>query len=139
MTSIEDHVAAGLALLTADTALKVYDGEVPDSPAAAYVLVYAFRQLPDGTVAADRGVSLVGTSAVVDMRLFCHCVGTTAAQARWVQSRVEAALLDVTPVISGRGCFPIRWVDGEQTIRNQETLVGSFDQVDIYGWSSVPG
>lgn len=139
MTSIEAHVDAGLALLTADTSLTVYDGIVPKTPAQAYVLVYTFRQLPDGLTAPDRGLSLVGTSTVVDMRLYCHCVGPTAAAARWVQGRVEAALLDVTPVITGRGCFPIRLVDGQQSIRDEETLTGVFDQVDIYGWSSFPG
>jgi hypothetical protein len=137
VSSVQDHVTAGLALLTADTSLTVYDGKVTGT-ATNYVLVYTFRQLPDGLTAPDK-LSLTGASTLVDMRLYCHCVGSTAEASRWVQGRVEAALLDVTPTVAGRMCNPIRWMDGQQSSRDEETLTAVFDQVDVYGWWSLPG
>lgn len=138
MSTVEDHAAAGLALLVADANLTVFDGKVPLGAPNAYVVVYTFRLRPDGLAAPD-AVPLTGTSNAVDMRLYCHCVGATAAAARLVQGRVEAALLDVTPVVASRSCFPIRLLDGQQAQRDEETGTPVFDIVDVYGWRSVPG
>jgi hypothetical protein len=138
VSTVEDHVAVGLALLTADPNLTVYDGIVDKATPNAYVVVYTFRQRPDGLTAPDK-VPLTGTSIAVDMRMYCHCVGATAAAARLVQGRVEAALLDRTPSVAGRSCFPIRLIDGQQAGRNEETGTPVFDIVDVYGWTSVPG
>lgn len=133
--SIQDHADAGLTLLQADADLTVFDGKVT-SATDHYVLVYTFRQLPTGLVAPDK-IRLTGQSRAVDMRMYCHCVGTTAAAARAVQGRVQQLLLDVTPTVAGRVCFPIRWIEGQQTQRDEETLRPTFDEVDVYGWSSV--
>lgn len=133
--SIQDHVDAGLALLQADEDLTVFDGKVT-SAVDHYVLVYTFRQLPTGLVAPDK-IRFTGQSRAVDMRLYCHCVGTTAAAARAIQGRVQQLLLDVTPTIAGRTCFPIRWIEGQQTQRDEQTLRAAFDEVDVYGWTSV--
>lgn len=136
MSSIQAHAAAVLGLLTADPQLTVYDGKVTGST-YPYVLVYTFRQLPGGLIAPDK-TSLTGESTTVDMRFYCHCVGANAVAARAVQARVETALLDVTPSVVGRTCFPIRWLDGQQQNRDEETLALVVDAVDVYGLTSVP-
>lgn len=138
MSTIQDHADAGLNLLRADPGLTVHDGEVADGSPDHYVLVYTFRLRPDGLVAPDK-IPLTGQSVAVDMRMYCHCVGTTAMAARAIQGRVEALLLDVTPVVPGRECGMIRLLDGQQGSRNEQTLTGVFDNVDVYGWTSVPG
>lgn len=137
MSTLQDHANAVLNLLRADALLTVYDGQVTGT-ADHYVLVYTFRQLPGGDLAPDK-TPLTGDSITVDMRFYCHCVGADAIASRAVQARVQAALLDVTPTVSGRACFPIRWVEGTQTDRNEETLSLVIDAVDVYGLTSVPG
>ncbi len=134
--TVQDLANAGLALLRADAGLTVYDGKVDASPPDHYVLVYTMRHLPTGDVTPDK-IRLTGTSRAVEMRMYCHCVGSTAAAARAVQGRVQAALLDVTPTVAARVCFPIRWIDGQQAERDEETLRAVFDMVDVYGWTSV--
>jgi hypothetical protein len=138
VSTVEDHATAGLALLDADPNLTVYDGIVPKGAPNAYVVVYAFRLRPDGLAAPDK-VPLTGMSTAVDMRMYCHCVGATAAAARIVQGHVEAALLDKTPTVTSRSCFPVRLLDGQQAQRTEETGTPVFDIVDVYGWTSVPG
>lgn len=137
MSTIQDHAEAGLDLLRAVSGLTVHDGLVPNDSPDHYVLVYTFRLRPDGLAAPDR-IPLTGASVGVDMRMYCHCVGATAQAARVIQGLVEGALLDVTPTVSGRTCFPIRLVDAQQTRRDEETLTPVFGQVDVYGWSSQP-
>lgn len=138
MSTIQDHADAVLGLLRADGLLTVYDAMVPATPTDHYVVVYTFRQRPDGLTAPDK-IALTGASSAVDMRVYCHCVGRNAIAARAVQARVEALLLDVTPTVAGRACFPIRLIDGQQTQRDEETGAAVFDNTDVYGWTSVPG
>lgn len=137
MSSIQDHADAVLNLLRADALLTVYDGQVTGT-ADHYVLVYAFRQLPGGDTAPDK-TPLTGDTTTVDMRFYCHCVGVDAIAARAIQGRVQAALLDVTPLVAGRACFPVRWIDGTQSDRNEETGALVVDAVDVYSLVSVPG
>lgn len=136
MSSIQDHADAGLALLRADAGLTVYDGAVGKSPPQNYVVVWTFRELPTGLTAPDK-IPLTGRSMAVDMRLYCHCIGGNAAAARAIQARVEALLLDVTPVVPNRVCFPIRWMEGQQPQRDEQTLQLTVDNIDVYGWTSL--
>jgi hypothetical protein len=137
--SIQDHVDAGLGLLRADSGLTVYDGAVPKSPADHYVLLYTYRELPTGLIAPQK-IKLTGKSTVVNMWMYCHCIGTDAITSRAIQGRVQAALLDQTPVVAGRTCWPIRWVEGTQAQRDETTGPLVIDNVDVYAWSSIaPG
>lgn len=139
--SVQDHVDAALSLLHADTGLTVYDGAVPanTAPPNHYVVVYTYRELPTGLAAPDK-VKLTGKSTVVNMVLYCHCIGTDGITSRAVQGRVQAALLDQTPVVAGRTCLPIRWDSGTPAQRNEDTGPLVVDNVDVYAWSSVaPG
>jgi hypothetical protein len=137
VSTLQDHADAVLGLLRADALLTVYDGQVTGT-ADHYVLVYTFRQLPGADSAPDK-TPLTGITTTVDMRLYCHCVGVDAVAARAIQARVQTALLDVTPTVSGRACFPIRWVEGQQQQRDEETLSLIVDAVDVYSLVSVPG
>lgn len=137
MSTLQDHANAVLNLLRADALLTVYDGQVTGST-DHYVLVYTFRQLPGGELAPDK-TSLAGDVTTVDMRFYCHCVGAGAVASRAVQARVQAALQDVTPVVAGRACFPIRWVEGQQQERDEDTLALVVDTVDVYSLVTVPG
>jgi hypothetical protein len=135
MSTIQAHADAGLNLLRTDAQLTVFDGRVGSSPPDHYVAVHSFRQLPSGLVEPDK-IKLTGRSTVVDMRFYCHCVGRTEMAARATAGRVEDLLLDVTLVVGGRTCLPLRWIEGQPPQRNEDTLEPSFDQVDVYGFQS---
>lgn len=143
---IQDHADAFLALLAAAPptspapALAVYDGKVPDVAAPAYALVYFLIQTPDGLAAPD-AVNLNFDSDVIDVWAYVHCVGGDpqgARAARAVAGRVRSAVLNKTLTVANRTCFPIRWREGQPPQRNEETGPGVFDQVDVYGFRSVP-
>ena len=137
MSSVQDHANAVLNLLRADPLLTVYDGQVTGT-ADHYALVYTFRQLPGGELAPDK-TPLTGDTTTVDMRFYIHCVGADAVAARAIQARVQTALQDVTPSVAGRACFPIRWVEGQQAQRDEDTLSLVVDNVDVYSLVTVPG
>jgi hypothetical protein len=131
-------------------ALKVFDGKVDqdsvlNGPAAdlkpPYALVYLYVETPDGLAAPD-AVSLTFDSDVIDAWAFVHCVGMEpqgARAARAVAGRVRAAVLNKTLTVANRSCFPIRWREGQPPQRNEDTGPAIFDQIDVYGWRSVPG
>jgi hypothetical protein len=141
---IQDHADAFLALArtaTGSPSLTVYDGVVPDSPAAAFALVYFYIETPDGLMAPD-AVPLTLDSEVIDARAYVHCVGgepEAPRAARAVSGRVRNAVLNRRLVIAGRECFPIRLMESSPPRRNEE-IPGRvvFDQTDVYGWRSVP-
>jgi hypothetical protein len=139
---IQDHADALLALLSdapgGPPALVVCDGHVDDGVTAPYALAYITVQAPDGTTAPEL-LSLTYASTAINVRATIHSVGATAMAARAVAGRVSAALLDMVPAVSGRSCFPIRWLDGQPTSRDEEAVAPVFGQVDVYGWTSVPG
>jgi hypothetical protein len=133
---IDEHAQAVLALLGAVTspALTVYDGKVPsgiDPKATPYVLVYFAGGRPD--------LTFDGVTITYQLRATCHCVGGSAQAARMVADRVATALIDVTPTVTGRACWPIRWEDGLPPQRDETTGSLVFDQIDTYGFLSVPG
>lgn len=139
---IQDHADAFLALLTdapgGPPDLVVHDGAVPSGGTPPYALAYVFIETPDGFTAPDK-ISLTYASTAINARAYVHCVGANAVAARAVAGRVRAAVLDVTLTVAGRSCFPVRWLEGQPPQRNEE-IPGTtiFDQVDVYGFSSVP-
>lgn len=137
--AIQDHFDAFMALLATDATLNPYDGEVTGTPPDRYSLVYFFIQTPNGLLAPD-AISLAGLSTAVDARAYVHNVGGTPSSARAQSGRVRVAVLDKRPVIAGRDCEPIEWLEGQPPRRDEE-LPGEpvHDLVDVYGWRSVPG
>jgi len=135
VSTYQDHADAFLNLLRADAGLTVYDGKA-DGTTDHYVLVYIFRETPDGLTAPDR-VPLTGRSMAANLWAYCHCVGGNAIAARGVAARVEAAVLDVTPVVANRVCSPIRWREGSPPRRDEDTGPLVMDLVDVYSFGSV--
>jgi hypothetical protein len=134
VSTYQDLADAFLNLLRADAGLTVYDGKVTGTT-DHYVLVYLFRETPDGLVAADK-VPLTGRSMSANLWAYCHCVGGNAVAARAVAARVEALVLDVTPVVAGRVCFPIRWREGSPPQRDEATGQLVMDVTDVYSFTS---
>jgi hypothetical protein len=121
-------------------ALTVYDGAVPTSPDPMYALVYLYIETPSGLVAPD-AISLTLDSTVIDAVAYAHCVSRdpqAARGARAVAGRFRNTVLDQALTVAGRQCFPVRWLEGQPPARNEETGTVVFDQVDVYGWRSVP-
>lgn len=123
-------INAGLALLTADASLVVFDGAVSNpTPTPPYVLVYATVDRPG----EDPDNPLNGQSRVWVARWICHCVGGNASAARAVAQRVRTALLDVRPVIAGLSCALIDMEpDGQPPQRDETTGVLVMDQVKTF-------
>jgi hypothetical protein len=121
---------AGLALLTADAGLVVFDGAVPNpAPAPPYCVVFTTVNRPseDPDNAAD------GRSRVWSAAWIVHSVGANAAAARAVAQRVRTQLLDVTPVISGLSCNKIRMdPDSPPPEKDETTGVVVMDAVSTY-------
>ncbi len=112
-------VAAGIALLRADTSLVVFPGGVPNlTPAAAppYVVVYATVEWPTGTTDALDGLAGSPTA-----RWIAVCVGggvsgatpeDAEVAARAVAQRVRTALLNKRLVVAGLNLGLIRQEQG---------------------------
>lgn len=134
---IDAHASAVLALLDADNAvppLLVFDGFVPTGTEPAttpYVVVYFDSGRPD--------LTFTGITHRFQLRITCHSVAGGAKSARLVAERVAAALLNVTPQVLGRKCWPIRWEQGAPPERHERTGTLVMDQVDVYVLTSVPG
>lgn len=131
---IQAHADAILGLLRADPDLTVHDGHVPDGSEPPYVLVYVADADPEQSESA----SLTTESERHVTWAYCHCVGANQIAARAVAQRVRAALLDVTPTIPGRSCWPIRREEGQPAQRDESTGQVVVDLVDVYRLESVP-
>lgn len=134
---VQELAASFLGLLRADVDLSTYDSAVPPDPAQQYALVYFFIETPDGLVAPE-AVSLTFDSDVIDARAYVHCIGRNAVAARAISGRVRNAVLNKRLTVAGRSCFPVRWLEGSPPNRDEETGPLVMDQVDVYGFRSVP-
>lgn len=130
---IQAHADAILGLLRADLGLAVHDGHVPDGATPPYVLVYIADADPQGVSSP-----LTGESKRHVTRAYCHSVGGNHIASRAVAQRVRTALLDVTPTVAGRTCWPIRREEGQPAERDETTGTPLIDMVDIYRLESVP-
>lgn len=137
----EAHASAILDRLRSGVpALTVHDGKVPagTSAAATYVVVYFTVVTPTAELAPDK-VDLSMDSDVIDLRAYCHSVSGTAAGARIVAGRVRGRLLNWTPTVTGRECFPMRHYDNFQVDRDEQSGADVYDVVDVYRLVTVPG
>lgn len=134
---IQEHADAVLQLLRAAPGspplqvLPLEDGTVPPGVVAPYVRAY---------IAVERtgGTDLSGSSDIAVCRAYLHQVGANDVAARAVADRCAAALLDVTPVVPGRACWPIRHEAQQPPARDESTGPMVVDQVDVYVFGSVP-
>lgn len=129
-TGVRDHASAVLSLLDADPDLVVYDGEVPDSPAGRYAVVYASTPM-------DRGPRL---SAHMSHRIVTVSVlqfGSSPNECRWVAEKVQARLRRVRPVISGRTCTPLQLVAAGQVNPDDSIEPPGWAVTDVWQFSSA--
>lgn len=133
---IDVHAQAVLDLLTAAIVSpnKVFDGKVPtgtDPKVNPYVLAYFSGGYPD--------LAFTGVAFTYQLRATLHCVGGNATAARRVSDLAETALLNVTPTVASRKCFPIRFEeDAQEPLPNEATGSQIVDYVVRYTLRSVP-
>lgn len=131
--AIRDHVAAVIGLLQA-SGLAVFDGGAPDGAAPPYAVVYADQGATSPQSLSFRSVQRSVTAQTT-------CVGVNPEQARWAAEKVEGALLDVTPTVAGRVCWPIRR-EASQPVRRDDDLPGTtearFYAIDVWRFQSAP-
>lgn len=139
--TVNAHAEAFLDLLRADAGpppLVVLDGVVPHGVLAPYVLVYFTINTPSGPMPIDSTSYDLDSDRVV-LTGYCHNVGETPSAARIVTGRTRAAVLNVTPTIAGRECWPIRQMQTGQPPRPDEsTGTPVMDQIDMYRLESIP-
>lgn len=122
------HVTAVQALLTTGlpAGVAVYDGTVPTTPSQTYTVLYP----EPGELERS---SLVVTSDHLTFIIQITCVGLTAVQARDVLDAVRGALIDKTPTVAGRNCWPITEEPGTPPIRKDDvTRDPALDQPRFY-------
>ena len=121
MTRLDD--ATVLAVLAALTpAMRVYDGDVPDSNADTkvisatlpYLVFYAMTDAP------ATGDSLAGTSGAYLTEFQLTGVGDSREQAKFILERAKAAL-DRTRVVFPSGSRFVRRTDDNQWVRRDDT------------------
>jgi hypothetical protein len=103
-----DDAAAVLALLVADTNLKVYDGSPPVDPTTGKLPARPYVVLWSPPIPAATIDTLSGRSGWFEQIPQTTIVGDTPESVRIVSRRVRTALLDVVPVVADRVCLPIR-------------------------------
>lgn len=133
---IKVHAQAVLDLLNAQAVpfpLTVFDGVVPAAiePKTTPYVVVRFSEGPPR-------LNFRGVTHEYLLRINCYCVAGSESATRTIVDGVTAALLDVTPVVTGRKCYPIRWVDSAEQDANERT--GSVVSMMIIGYElrSVP-
>lgn len=132
---IREHAAALEELLAAQN-LAVYQGGAPDAATVPYAVLWT----DSGTRTQEK---LPVDSSTVNMLVSVTSVGSTTEQAAWVADRVFAALLDQTPVITGRICQPVTHEVSDPVRRDDDVIApgGSpvYQQVDVFRLVTRPG
>lgn len=128
---IDAHVSAVRTLVDAVPNVTVYDGTVPNNPTYPYVVLY-------GDQGAALPNSFTEVSTFRSFRVQTTTVAINQPQARALAERVESALLDVRPTVTGRKCVPIRKETSQPVRRDDDVDPAAFYAVDIWVLSSVP-
>jgi hypothetical protein len=134
---ISDHADAFVALLDADNTnppLVVFKGKVPTGAQPPYACVYFADHDPEQPDSRP----LDGTPQRFVMRAYIHSVGGNETASLAVAQRVRTALLNITPNIAGRICFPIRREDGQPVTGDESTGALVMSKADVYRLESEP-
>lgn len=139
------HAAAVLdrieAAPPATPVMVVHDGKVPDAPDPGAVPPYAvvrfnFRKL---TATESPGTtSLTFDSVTYQIEATVYSVGKDARATRGIAMRVEAQLLNWTPVVANRTCTPVRQISNDTLPADEAMGVPVEQQVDVYQFLSQP-
>lgn len=130
---LDAHAAAVLTTL-AGSGFTILDGQVKSGQALPYV-VAAFRFTTPDLAGSPSLSDLTYTQTALGLEVTTHSAATTATGARIVQAGVRSVLLGATLTVSGRSLFPLRHVDGQDPIRDEDTEATIFDAIDV--WSSI--
>jgi hypothetical protein len=130
---IRAHVNAVKALIEGDVQMvgAVYVGGAPPPPPDRYVVLY-----PDSGLPEDTGLDLDADQ--VEMLLQATYVGTTVEQALWVAERVRARLVNATPTVAGRVCWPLSIQVSQPLRRDDDVTPPLYFAVDVYELRSIP-
>jgi hypothetical protein len=125
---IRAHWSAVMSLLSG---VKAYETRAPAGTAPPYVVIH-----PDqGTATTTR------FDTASDWRNWSFqtdCVGTTVEQAQWMAEKVEAALLDKKPAVTGRVCGPIRSIVARPMDRDEDVQPPLFLARTLWAFPSLP-
>src|SRR6266487_4175875 len=126
--SFDTHQQAIVTLLMAGvpTPIQVFKDNVPNLTVPPYVRVFTSTTYPAG-----QPEDMTHRSIRARCRIVAHSVGQTTDAADVVSNAVRAVLLDVTPTVSGRTCFPIRMESSVDPKPDETTGVLVMDQIDI--------
>ena len=133
---LDEHAQAVLGLLSAaiTSPRLVFDSKVDppveDVKATPYVLA-RFSEVPPA-------LNFQGVTHEYGIRVTLFCVGGNDRASRQMADFAKAALQDVTPAVSGRKCFPIRWDDSSEQPPDETTGVTVASQILVYVLRSVP-
>lgn len=135
----EQHAQVALALLDANPALTVHDGEVPPGALRPYVLVYTDIHWPPGDEGAANALDHLSVTCRTTWRV--HCVAETAAAVRQLTGQVRSSLLDASPLVvpTGRSCARLTEDDAPPPVKDEITGTTVFDGVLVFSMISVPG
>jgi len=128
------HSDAFMALLGANPKLNPLKGKVPQGTEPPYVTVY----FSDTHPADEQANNLDGGSQRYTLWATTHSVGENEDAALIVSDQVGASVLDVTPTVPGRTCWPIRRELGRDVRRDESTGITVQDKVDVYRIESMP-
>ena len=120
--STQAHAAAVISLLSGVT---VYDGDVPADPSYPYVAFYLSPVL-----AHENDLTMASLRQEYDVHL--TCVGATAASARIMADKVATALLDQSPSVSGRQCWPMRVVFANRAHEDRDMFIPGTATYPVY-------
>lgn len=128
---IREYPTLVLAALEAQ-GLTAYDGEVPDRPALPYVVAWFSAPLRSSDrITGDQwnGEASFQTTAVAD----------SAEGVRWVQERVQAALVDARVSIPGRRAQRVKHDSTQPTRADRDVSPPVLYAVDTWSLLTVPG
>lgn len=141
MNILQAHKAAvfdRLAAAPGTPPLVPLSAVVPKEQALPYLVVHIRLWTPSSELEPDK-VGFENTSDLINVVAYCHSVGGNVDAALAIAGKVRAQLLGWIPTIAGRVCFPVRHDDSTPADPDETTGVTYVDQIDMYGFTSMPG
>lgn len=141
MNILQAHKAAVFDRLAAapgsPALVPLAGGTVALNQPLPYLVVHLRLWTPSGELEPDK-VGKENTSDLLNVWAYCHSVGGNVDAALAIAGKVRGQLLGWEPAITGRVCFPIKHEDSTPADPNQTTGQTLVDQIDVYGFTSMP-
>jgi hypothetical protein len=117
--------------------LEALPATVPKTQKLPYLVVHFRLWTPSGELEPDK-VGKENVSDVINTSAYCHSVGGSVDAALGVAGLVRTQLLGWIPTVAGRVCFPVKQEDSTPADPDQTTGATYVDQIDVYGFTSLP-